>query len=340
MFLVYKFIRPNALIDETEAVCKKRSFFKVAITFLLVYMIGTFLANMVMTAPLMTYVMTDSEIIEIIGSDISAQEYTDRINNALSRIYADLPDWMNAISLCATVATIAVVIFYCTKIEKRRLYTIGFRFKGAVFEYLSGIGIGLVLFSAVYGIDLLSGEFVFCGINKELPISTLLLFFFGFIIQGASEEILLRGYFFVSSAACGNVPVALFISSGLFAAMHLGNPGVSILAVFNIFLFGVFAALYFLRRGSIWGICAIHSIWNFAQGNIFGCRVSGMNFSTSIINTVENGGIWSGGAFGPEGGLGTTVVLAIAIVIVTFMKNKNHEGFYIRKVSESRSMFY
>ena len=336
---MYRFFRPNSLIDETQAVCKKRTFFKVSITFLLIYMIGSFLTNMVMTGPLMTYVMTDSEIVEIMGSGLSAEEYASRIEEALTRIYANMPDWMNAISLYATVAVIAVAIFYCTRIEKRRLFTLGFRLKGAFLEYVSGIGIGLVLFSAVYGIDLLSGDLVFGGINESLSVGTLLLFFFGFVIQGASEEILLRGYFFVSSAACGNVPVAVFVSSGLFAAMHLGNPGVSIIAVFNIFLFGVLAALYFLKRGSIWGICAVHSIWNFAQGNIFGCRVSGMNFSTSIINTVENGGIWSGGAFGPEGGLGTTVILAIAIIIVTFMKNKNIDSFYVRKAS-SKSMFY
>ncbi len=337
---MYKFFRPNSLIDETEAVCRRRTFFKVAITFLLVYMIGSMLASMVMTAPMMTYIMTDPEITDLMTSDLSVQEYNDKLTEALTRIYANLPDWMNAISLYTTVATIAVVIFYCTRLEKRRLYTLGFRLKGAVLEYLSGIVIGAVLFSAVYGIDLLSGEITFSGFNKDVSIGTLLLFFFGFIIQGASEEILLRGYFFVSTASCGNVPVALFVSSGLFAMMHAGNTGVSILAVFNIFLFGVFAALYFLRRGSIWGICAIHSIWNFAQGNIFGCRVSGMEFGSSLFGTSANGGIWSGGAFGPEGGLGTTVVLSIAILIVTFMKNKTHEGFYIRKVSEARSNFY
>lgn len=337
---MYRFFRPNSLIDETQAVCKNRTFFKVAITFLLVYMIGNFLTNMVLTAPMTTYVFGDSEIIEIMNSKLSPEEYTERISEALTRIYANLPDWMNAISLYATVGTIAVVIFYCTRLEKRRLFTLGFRLKGAIFEYLSGMGIGLVLFSAVYGIDLLSGEIAFGGFNSGFSIGTLILFFFGFIIQGASEEILLRGYFFVSGASCGNVPVAVFISSGLFAAMHLGNPGISILAVINIFLFGVFAAMYFLRRGSIWGICAIHSVWNFAQGNIFGCRVSGLGFETSVINTVGEGGIFSGGAFGPEGGLGATIVLAIAICVVTFIKNKNIDGFYARKASESRSMFY
>ena len=28
------------------------------------------------------------------------------------------------------------------------------------------------------------------------------------------------------------------------------------------------------KRGNIWGACAIHSFWNFAQGNIFGSYVA------------------------------------------------------------------
>ena len=150
----------------------------------------------------------------------------------------------------------------------------------------------------------------------------------------------MRGYFFVSTASCGSVPVAIFVSSGLFAAMHVGNSGVSAIALLNVFLFGVFAAIYFLKRGSIWGVCAIHSIWNFTQANVFGCNVSGLVMNTSIFSTVGNGGAWSGGEFGPEGGLGTTVVLAIAIIIVTSLKNKTFDGFYIRKVSEAKSKFF
>ena len=337
---MYKYFRPNSLIDETREVCRKSSYFKVSVLFLLVYMIGNFLTSMVMTGPLMTYVMGDAEINEIMGSNLPLDEYEHRINEALARIYANMPEWMNALTLYASVAVIAVVIFYCTRIEKRRLFTLGLRLKGAVLEYISGMGIGLLLFTAVYGIDLLSGELVFGGINQNLSVSSLVLFFFGFVIQGASEEILLRGSYFVSSAACGSVPIAALLSSGLFAAMHLGNNGVSVIAILNIFLFGIFATLYFLRRGSVWGICAIHSVWNFAQGNIFGCRVSGMQFGSSLFTTVENGGAWSGGAFGPEGGLGATVILGIAIFVMLFIKNKNIEGFYLRKAPDSKVSFY
>ena len=99
------------------------------------------------------------------------------------------------------------------------------------------------------------------------------------------------------------------------------------MGIINLFLFGVFAALYFLRRGSIWGIGAIHSIWNFAQGNIFGCKVSGSLSGESLFRTnyIGESILFNGGSFGPEGGLAVTIVLFIGIVVLLPMKNKHVE---------------
>ena len=336
-----RFFRTNSLIDEVSATTKKRRFFTVALIFLLVYMIGNLVASTLLSFPIASVVMNDPEIAELMNSNLSSAELSERLNEVMLRVSENLPDWLTAASLYATVATIVATLFYCLKLEKRRAFTLGFIKKGAVIEYACGLGIGLLLFSAAYGISLLSGELTFNGFNYEASIGSILFFFFGFIIQGASEEILIRSYFFVSTAANSNVLLAILSSSGLFAALHLGNPGISFLAIINLFLFGIFAAIYFLRRGSIWGICAIHSIWNFAQGNIFGCRVSGLPIDSALFVTTENGRtLWSGGAFGPEGGLGVTVVLLIAIGIVTFMKNKERDGFYLRKAADAKSMFY
>ena len=86
----------------------------------------------------------------------------------------------------------------------------------------------------------------------------------------------------------------------------------------------MFAALYFIRRGSIWGIAALHTAWNFVQGNIFGCYVSGINFYQSVFTTEIDNALSpiNGGWFGPEGGLAVTAVLLIGIVTLSFMKNK------------------
>ncbi len=331
---------PNALIYETIASVKKKSFFRVAIIFLLIYFIGSTAASLILTMPMFFAIMQDEAVSDALAgatTDPNAymQDYSNAITNAVNNLMSNMPAWLNIISLFATVTTIIAVFIYCTKLEKRRLFTLGFIKKGAITEYLMGLAIGLCMFSFAYLSVILSGELEFGGFNSEASVATIILFFLGFIVQGASEEILLRSYFFISSAASSNVPIAVFVSSALFAALHISNPGISFLAIINLFLFGVFAALYFLRRGSVWGICAIHSIWNFAQGNIYGCRVSGMNMGDSIFKSVEKGGeLFSGGAFGPEGGIGVTIVLTIGIIILTLMKNKNIEGFFIHTEEE------
>ncbi len=335
-----RLFKTNSAIDETIATTKRRSFFMVGLIFLIVYIIGSTASGVVLAVPMYVELFNDPEVsaaVEEYINDPAAnmQGYMDAVTEASERIMASMPEWLNIVSLFATVTTIIATLIYCCKIEKRRLFTLGFVKKGAVTEYLSGLLIGLILFSAAYGIIILSGEAEFIGLNTEMSVGIIIAFFLGFMIQGASEEILLRSYFFVSGAANSNVVISVFVSSALFAMMHYSNLGISIMAIVNLFLFGVFAALYFLRRGSIWGICAIHSVWNFAQGNIFGCKVSGMEMGNSIFLTVENGStLWSGGAFGPEGGIGVTIVLSIGIMILTFMKNKNINEFFVIKNTE------
>ncbi len=321
-----KIFGTTTIIQEASMTAKKRSFIKVTLIFLLVYLVGSMIAGMILSVPLTSYIMNDSRLLDAIAEgDMEAYEsiYNDLASN--------LPEWLTAISLFATVGTIAASVFYCTKMERRRLFTLGFVKKGAVAEYLVGLVIGLIMFSAAYGIVLLSGDAEVIRFNSDVSIPMILLFFVGYLIQGMSEEILLRGYYFVSGCySSKNVALALFASSAFFAFLHLGNAGVSIMGILNIFLFGVFAALYFLRRGSIWGIGAIHSMWNFAQGNIFGCSVSGNASGSSILTTANVAGntIFNGGAFGPEGSIGVTVILFAAIVILLPMKNKEIQMQY------------
>ena len=257
------------------------------------------------------------------SGDIKAYEeqYLEFVDNMTS----NMPDWILAMSLFATAGVIIAVLFYCTKLERRRLFTLGFVKKGAFFEYFIGLIIGIIMFGSVYAIMILSGQAQFKGINPNMSVGIIVLFFAGYLIQGMSEEILTRGYFLVSASySSKNVGLAVFLSSTFFALLHVSNPGAGPLGILNVFLFGIFAALYFLRRGSIWGIAALHSIWNFAQGNIFGCSVSGNASGNSIFLTgyTYGGTLINGGEFGPEGGIGVSIVLLVGIVILLFMKNK------------------
>ncbi len=80
-----------------------------------------------------------------------------------------------------------------------------------------------------------------------------------------------------------------------------------------------------MKSNDLWAVCGMHTAWNFAQGNIFGFEVSGINVGVSSLidlNLVGNNVI-SGGVFGPEAGLVATFVLLASIIIVLKLYKKD-----------------
>lgn len=228
------------------------------------------------------------------------------------------------LSLFATLGMILIAFLFCRLLQKRPLRTLGFRREGIIKEYIIGIVAGFLVFSAAVLLCVVTGALELGGMSPAFSAGTFLLFTVGYMIQGMSEEVLCRGYFMVSVARRYPVVVAILANSLFFAALHLLNPGISVLAFLNLVLFGVFASVYFWRRGNIWGIAAFHSVWNLVQGNFYGIRVSGMETQCSVLQSdmVAGKEIWNGGAFGLEGGLAVTIVYVVGIAILLFMKGK------------------
>ena len=233
------------------------------------------------------------------------------------------------VSLFATLATVAVVLLYCLLAEGRSLVSLGFTRRGAAVEYAVGILGGLVLFGLPVLLCVVTGTLTLTLAEPAPSLLPLLLCLGGFIIQGASEELLCRSYLMVSLSRGLPLWACAVINALLFSLLHLGNPGISVIPLVNIFLFGIFASLLTLRRGSVWMVCAIHSIWNFSQGNLFGIPVSGMAGLPSPLRAHVAEGNWqslvNGGVFGLEGGLAVTVVLAVACIVVLLLPTKQSE---------------
>lgn len=234
------------------------------------------------------------------------------------------------IQLFATVVTVAAVLLYCLLAERRRPVTLGFTPRGAFSEYGMGLVFGFVMFGGGVLICCISGVLTLHVADTPPSVGLLLLFFAGFLIQGMSEEMLCRSYLMVSLSRGLPLWACAVINALLFSVLHLGNPGVSVIALINIFLFGLFASMLTLRRGSIWMVGALHSMWNFAQGNFFGIPVSGIIGSPSPLVSTPEAGAWqeliNGGAFGLEAGLAVTAILVPACVIVIFLPTKKCES--------------
>jgi uncharacterized protein len=213
--------------------------------------------------------------------------------------------------------------------EKRPFWTLGYELKNAIGQYGRGILIGMLMFGGAVGILAATGNVAFeKGDPTQQGLAALggvIIVLIGWIIQGGAEEVLFRGWVLPTLGARYRPWVGLLISSLVFALLHGLNPGLSALAIVNLILFGVFAGLYALREGSIWGISALHTVWNWVQGNFFGFEVSGTNASGgTLLNLMETGQDWfTGGPFGPEGGLAVTAVLLIGIMAALFWKSRD-----------------
>lgn len=137
-----------------------------------------------------------------------------------------------------------------------------------------------------------------------------------FAVAAAAEEAAFRGYPFQALVqGIGAWPAAL-ATSALFAWGHAGNPGVTPVALANIFLAGVMLAVAYLRTRSLWFATAVHLGWNWTMQSLLGFPVSGLNeFDTPLYDVRELGpdGI-TGGAFGPEAGVAATLTLVAGTV--------------------------
>jgi membrane protease YdiL (CAAX protease family) len=208
-------------------------------------------------------------------------------------------------------------------VEQRPLWTTGME-RPLLRKYLRGLGVGLLMFTAaIIALALIDTVVTETAVAERLtPVAVggTLLIFLGWMVQGAAEEVLARGLLLPALGVRWGPLAGVLVSSLFFALLHLSNPHLSLISLVNLGLFGVFASLYALFEGGLWGIFAIHAVWNWAQGNLFGFPVSGLDSSAGILlDLMEVGPDWlTGGPFGPEGGLAVTFVLLISSLLLWF----------------------
>lgn len=221
--------------------------------------------------------------------------------------------------LFSFVIILFLFMFWVKVIEKNALSSLGF-VKRNWLKYLAwGILLSLVQMGVIALVYQASGigSFVLNELSLE-PLLFILGLFPFWLLQGGTEEVATRGWLLTRIAARTNLPLAIAISSSLFGILHMGNAGVTFLSVLNIILDGVLAGLLFIYTDSIWLVVAQHGTWNYVQGNLLGFQVSGTGADASIFSfTMGDGPDWlTGGAFGAEGSIITTLVLLVSLVIV------------------------
>jgi len=227
----------------------------------------------------------------------------------------------------ALLAAAAVLLAFAAfvRLTERRWPT-AIQPRPALWELPSGIALGLGLSAAsVTAIWLLGGYVIEGVVNRSAWASRIVRGLALAVASGVIEEVILRGLLLRILAEVFGRWWALAVSSLLFGALHLANPHSSVivglgLAIQAGFLLGV----AYLWTERLWLPIGLHAGWNFAQAAVFGGALSGHQIS-AIIDAKLVGPEWiSGGAFGIEGSLMSTIICTAAgcAMMVLILRNR------------------
>ena len=147
------------------------------------------------------------------------------------------------------------------------------------------------------------GIFALCGwykiVGGNFNIASIYRFLMAYFVVAVGEEIVFRGIIFRLLDSQFNLWVALILSAFLFGAAHIINPNATVISTIGISLSsGVLFGLLFKYYRTLWVPIGIHWSWNFVQGTVSGCPVSGGASDYSILESFTSGPeLFTGGLF-------------------------------------------
>jgi uncharacterized protein len=135
------------------------------------------------------------------------------------------------------------------------------------------------------------------------------------LFGAVGEEMLFHGYAFQLLVRSMGAFATILPAGVLFGLAHAGNQNSSAMGIGNTMLWGVLLGFAFARTRALWLSIGLHFGWNVTLP-LFGVNLSGFTMDlTGYALQWRVGAWWSGGGYGPEGGLAATVV-AVAIFLL------------------------
>ncbi len=245
----------------------------------------------------------------------------------------DIANWPLSVGigvfLGQVLCLILVTFIFLRFLDRRPFASFGFGLRrGWWREFGLGLAVGAGMIGGIFLVEWATGLVRLDGLRSDTELGTTsLLFGLGFlahfILQGTSEEIPLRGYLLQTlDEWLGPLGATLLTALG-FSLLHIFNFRVmslfNLLALFNIALFGVVAAYAYFVTRRLWLPSALHAAWNFALGPVVSLPVSGIAYRGLLRTTVSEGGrVFTGGDFGPEGGLLASLALLVGWAVIWF----------------------
>jgi CAAX amino terminal protease family. len=211
-------------------------------------------------------------------------------------------------------------------IDRRRFSSVGFPAHGKVlYEIVVGFLVGAAMISTVAAFELIVGAIklsfrIDLSFVSHVQNFFLSFLFFGFFALG--EELLFRGYVYQALIEGIGEVLATILMAVVFGGLHYMNPNATFFSTINTIIAGLWLSVAYLKTRALYLPFGMHFAWNFLQGYVFSLPVSGLLSSRTLFLPTDFGPNWlTGGVYGPEGGVGATLVLLLATVALMLNKH-------------------
>ena len=161
----------------------------------------------------------------------------------------------------------------------------------------------------------------------KIEIVPFIILFVAVFVQSAAEEIVCRGFVYqrVLRTYRDKFWLAVIVNSVFFAALHLGNEGVSPMAIVDLTVSGLLfsAAVYYFD--SLWMAMAVHTGWNFTQSILAGLPNSGNVVPYSVFKldaATARDSFFYNVAFGIEGTIPAILIQVVVLAALVMIGRK------------------
>ena len=220
--------------------------------------------------------------------------------------------------------------------ERGQLLDIGLGWSAASRRNLSlGLlgGIGAALVVLIGPVVFLAADFERIP-GRHMQWGATILMSVVLLFGAVGEEMLFRGYGFQVLVRAMGPFAAILPVSVLFGFAHSQNLHFTWLAFANTALWGVLLGYAFVRAGDLWLPIGLHFGWNWVLP-LLGVNLSGFTMDvTGLSLHWKIGELWSGGSYGPEGGLLTTGILVILFVYLHRAPIQQQPAFLLQDFQE------
>jgi membrane protease YdiL (CAAX protease family) len=212
-----------------------------------------------------------------------------------------------ALEACAAPTILIAAWLMLRFIDRRPFRTLGLDGRSPLKRVAWGIALGGGMMGAAVGaLRLLDVAKVQAALEPH-P-GTLAIAGAAVMLNSLTQEVLVRGYVLQTLETTAGSFLAVLLSSAVFMFLHVVTIRGAWLPAFNLYLAGVLLGAAYVRTRSLWLPIGIHFGWNFLQGPLLGLTVSGRDLSAAPrVISLHGPSFLTGGAFGPEGGVTTTL---------------------------------